>query len=81
MLNKMMPSVEMNMSFMFQYIVLLQYSKMQYAALIKTTLQLRVLGSVIIYRVYKLNLIIQQVIKFSMFLCSQQKYRTIRRKI
>ena len=76
----MMPSVEMNMSFMFQYIVLLQYSKMQYAALIKTILQLRVLGSVIIYRVYKLNLIIQQVIKFSMFLCSQQKYRTIRRK-
>ena len=34
-LDKMI-SAEMNMSFVFQYIVLMQYSKVQYAVLIKT---------------------------------------------
>ena len=37
MLDKMISSVEMITSFMFQYIVSLRYSKVQYAVLIKTT--------------------------------------------
>ena len=48
---------------MFQYIVLLQYSKVQCAVL---------MNSLIIRGAYKLNIIIQQVVKFSISVCLRQ---------
>ena len=69
MLNKMISFVEVNTSVMFQYIiVLLLHSKAQFAVLMKTTeyfstSKVRVLGSLIIYRVNKLIMILQQAIK------------------
>ena len=55
----MISSVEMSMSFMFQYIILLQCSKVK---------QFRLLGPLIIVGVYKLNMIIQHVIQFHIIL-------------
>ena len=74
MLDKMISSVEIN-TFLFRY----SYRTVQYAVQIKaihkismSVIHCKVLGSVIIHRVYKLNMIIQQARKLAIFLCLQQ---------